>query len=574
MLTELHIRNFAIIDELAIRFAPGLNVLTGETGAGKSIVIDAIGAILGEKMGGEYVRSGSEAALVEATFELAEHHPTWCVLEEMGLPAEDGTLLMAREIHRSGRSRCRVNGRSATVSMLRDIGEQLVDIHGQHEHQFLLKVERHLQVLDETGDSRLHQARERVRASYRRWRDLREQLAQLRLDEREKARRIDLLTFQQNEITQAHLQPREDVALQEERARLVHAERLAQAATITYGLLYGGLTEEGRSALDAASEAQRHLEDMARLDASLKPLLENLETAIYTLQDTAHELAAYREKLEFNPTRLDEIESRLELINTLRRKYGATIEEILAYGEQVARELAEITHSEERQAELEQELAEVAHQLGDEAARLSELRRGAARRLEREVIQHLRDLRMEKVSFEVAFTRRPDENGVPVGEERWAVTAEGIDQIEFLISPNPGEPLKPLAKIASGGEISRFMLALKSVLAAADQLPTLIFDEIDVGIGGATARAVGMKLAGLGRSKQVVCVTHLPQIASLAEAHYRIEKRPFQKRTRVEVTRLDEVGQLQEIGRMLGGEEITEATLEHARELLRGRGTE
>jgi len=571
MLAELHIRNFAIIDELVIRFAPGLNVLTGETGAGKSIVIDAISAILGEKMGGEYVRSGSEAALVEATFELAEHNPTWRVLEEMGLSAEDGTLLMARELYPSGRSRCRVNGRSATVSMLRDIGEHLVDIHGQHEHQSLLKVDHHRRVLDATGDSRLQQARERVRASYRRWRDLQDQLARLRLDEREKARRIDLLAFQRNEITQAQLQPGEDVALQEERSRLVHAERLAQAATQAYGLLYGGLTEEGRSALDAASEAQRHLEDMARLDASLKPLLENLATAIYTLQDTAHELAAYQEKLEFNPARLDEIESRLELIQTLRRKYGSTIEEILAYGGQVDRELAEITRSEERQAELEQELAEVVDHLGREAAQLSELRRGAARRLEREVIKHLRDLRMEKVSFEVAFTRCPDENGVPVDEGRWAVTAEGIDQIEFLISPNPGEPLKPLAKIASGGEISRFMLALKSVLAAADQLPTLIFDEIDVGIGGATARAVGMKLAGLGRSKQVVCVTHLPQIASLAEAHYRIEKRPFPKRTRVEVTRLDEPGQLQEIGRMLGGEEVTEATLEHARELLRGR---
>lgn len=570
MLTELNIRNFAIIDDLTLRFAPGLNVLTGETGAGKSIVIDAIGAVLGQKVGPECVRSGSPSALIEATFEVDESNPVWTVLEEMGIPPEEEVLL-AREVLPEGRSRCRINGRAATVSMLRNAGIYLVDIHGQHEHQSLLRVDHHLAVLDNTGDRKLQEARETVREQYRRLLQLRQQLESLRLDEREKARRIDLLTFQAREIAEAKLQPGEDEQLRAERVRLSNAERLASAAGIAYALLYEGLEEGQRSALDLVSEAQAQIEEISRLDARMEGLREAIEGAAYTLQDVAHELVAYQSRLEFNPARLDEIEARLESIENLSRKYGPSIPAILDYGRAVEQELSEIAHSEERMEELQAQLTALETDLGQAAQRLSGLRRVAAKQLQRRVVQHLRDLRMERVAFEVSFDRTLSASGVPVDGQRYAVSADGIDQVEFLIATNPGEPLKPLAKIASGGEISRIMLAIKSVLAAVDQMPTLIFDEIDVGIGGATARAVGTKLARIAQSRQVLCVTHLPQIASLAQAHFRIVKRPFQKRTRVEVALLEEEERVVEIGRMLGGEPLTPTTLEHARELMRKR---
>jgi len=569
MLIELHIQNFAIIEDLTLRFAPGLNVLTGETGAGKSIVIDAIGAVLGQKMGPECIRSGAPSARVEATFEVDAPNPVWTVLEEMGIPPEEEEVLLSREILPGGRSRCRINGRAATVSMLRNVGIYLVDIHGQHEHQSLLRVDHHLAVLDNTGGRKLQEARQTVREQYGRLLQLRQQLESWQMDEREKARRIDLLTFQAQEIAAAQLQPGEDSQLREERVRLANAERLAAAAGIAYAALYEGLEEGQRSALDLLSEAQIQVEEIARLDARMDPLREALEGAIYALQDVAHELAAYRNRLEFNPARLDEIEARLASIENLSRKYGPTISDILDYGRAVEEELRQITHSEERRQQLQAQIADLEVELGQAAQRLSEMRRLAAQQLQRQVVQHLQDLRMERVGFEVSLDRTPSPSGVPVDGQRYAVTADGIDQVEFLISTNPGEPLKPLAKIASGGEISRIMLALKSVVADVDQIPTLIFDEIDVGIGGATARAVGEKLARVAHSRQVLCVTHWPQIASLAQAHFRIVKRPFQKRIRVEVARLEEEERVVEIGRMLGGDPSSPTTLEHARELMR-----
>ena len=580
MLAELDIHNFAIIDKLKLTLSPGFNVLTGETGAGKSIIIDAVTLLLGGRADSSTVRAGTDQARIEGVFILdsEQREALRPSLEELGLEGEGESIILARELSATGRSVGRINGRAVTVKALQEIGERLVDIHGQSEHLSLLRVRAHIDLLDRYAG--LTELRGQVAAHVRELNSIRGQLATLRRDARELARRVDLLEFQVQEIQGAKLKPGEEQALAQERVLLTNAERLVELSTGIYQSLYEGDGEQ-RAALDLLGSALRDLGNLEKLDPRLAEQRQSAETAVYVLEDLAHAIRDYRDNIEFSPARLAQVEERLDLIFRLKRKYGESIPEILAFGERAAQELESISHSEERIQVLETEeqvrLAEVA----EVAQELSVARQAAAGSLARAVEHELENLRMSRTRFEVSLERVETPDGVEIDGKGFAFDATGIDRVEFLISPNPGEPLKPLVKIASGGETSRLMLALKTVLASADTTPTLIFDEIDSGIGGRVGEIVGRKLWGLtkqgGRSPersegtgaggqgstsvslhlghaehQVVCVTHLPQIAVYGDAHYQISKRVVGERTSTEARMLDSGKRVDEIMQMLG----------------------
>jgi DNA repair protein RecN (Recombination protein N) len=569
MLQELIIHNYAIIDALCLELHPGFNVLTGETGAGKSIIIDAVGALLGGKYGAEVVRTGAERAHIEGVFLLPpqpahnQESGLWAILRAAGLEPDDGTLILSREIHRSGRSTCRVNGHAVPLSLLQQIGDALVDIHGQSDHLSLLRPGEHILILDRYAG--LDQQRQMVAMKVSRLRAVRKDIAGLLADERELARRVDLLTYQIEEIASAHLRPGEEEELQRERTLLANAERLAALADDAYATLYGGSSDQP-SATDLLGRAIAALADLARLDPSLDAHKRVAEDASYTLEDIARSLRAYRDAIEFNPQRLEDVEERLDLIQRLKRKYGPTIDDILAFGDRAARELASISHSEERVAELRREEADLVQEIGALAASLSQARQRAAQDLARRIEQELGDLNMPHVRFRVAVDQVAAPDGIPVGEGRYAYDTTGIDRVEFRISPNPGEPLKPLARIASGGEMARVMLAIKSILSQADAVPTLIFDEIDVGIGGRSGYVVGEKLWRLTRNHQVICVTHLPQVASYGDAHFSVNKVVDGDHTRAQVYLLEGDDRVHELAAMLGSH--SELSHENAREIL------
>ncbi len=571
MLSELFVKDFAIIDELHLRFAPGLNVLTGETGAGKSIIIDAVSLLLGARASHEVIRAGCEEARVEGIFLLdprrTEVLEPW--LREQGLEGEPGTLILAREVRRNGRHLCRVNGRAVSLQVLAWLGEHLVDIHGQGGHLSLLRVREHLNFLDRYGG--LLSLRQEVADLVGRLRQVRSELQALRQDERELARRVDLLEYQIGEIEAARLQPGEEEELLAERNRLAHAEELMELADEALTLLEEG-SGEAPSVRDGLELALRALRGLVRLDRSLEATVRGLEDLSYTLAEAIREVRTYREGVEFDPRRQRQVEERLGLIHSLKRKYGDSVEEILAYADAARRELRGITHRGERLEELEAEEERLLREIGEKAARLSRARQEAAGRLAAEVERHLADLNMGRARFAVEVRQTPDPQGAWVGEGRFAFDATGIDEVEFLVTANPGEPLRPLAKVASGGETSRLMLALKTVLTTADEIPSLIFDEIDVGVGGRTGGVVGQKLWRLTlpspqmpTGHQVLCVTHLPQIAAYADAHFRVAKAVAGGRTVTRVERLEGGAVVDELAQMLGTE--TEATRESAQEL-------
>jgi len=571
MLKELHIRDFAIIDELHLTFPPGFIVLTGETGAGKSIIIDAVELVLGGRADTTVVRAGARRALVEATFQLdpARRATLQPLLEREGLEGDEPDLLtLSREVRAEGRSICRVNGRAVTLALLREVAQGLVDIHGQSEHLSLLRVREHLNLLDRFGN--LWDLRRRVADLASQVQRIRRERADLERSERERAQRIDLLQYQIAEIEAAALTPGEEEALTEERTRLANAEQLAELLTEALRAMDEG-SEESPAAMDLLGAAVRALEGLARIDATLEPQLREAEDLMYRLQDLAEALRGYKDRVEYNPRRLEEVEERLDLIRRLERKYGPTIPDVLEYARRAAEELETLTHSEERIEELQAEEERLLAEMGQVAGELSRRRREAAQRLAQEVERELQDLRMEGARFGVEFQWREDAHGVPLpaagsglrfqvsgsGIEqleppnlepetsaRVAFDTSGVDRVEFLVSPNPGEPLKPLAKIASGGETSRLMLALKAVLSRADETPTLIFDEIDQGIGGRVGATVGEKLwrltlaeEGAG-SHQVLCVTHLPQLAGFGDLHLKVEKQMVEGRTVTRVSPL------------------------------------
>jgi DNA repair protein RecN (Recombination protein N) len=566
LLVELNIKNFAIIDELNLRFSPGFNVLTGETGAGKSIIIDAVSTLLGGRAESEYIRAGTAESQVEGIFHLDEamQAAILSLLKEDGLEGEDEkTLILAREIRRSGRNICRVNGRAITLGTLERIAQRLVDIHGQSEHLSLLRVREHVNLLDRYAD--LWPLRSQVADKVSALRQVQRELKELLRDERELARRADLLEYQVQEIAAARLEVGEEEDLEAERNRLANAERLTEWTDEAYRALGEG--EEGQaSAADLLGLVVRNLTSLEKMDPSLAERRRVAEEVSYQLEDLTQSLRAYRDQIEYDPVRLRQVEERLDLIHSLKRKYGDSIEEILAFGQQAQRELEAITHSEERVEELQAEEDRLLHEIGDWAAQLSAQRQEAGDWLSAAIEAELGDLNMERARFGVSIEQSEDAEGVWVGDKRYAFDGTGIDRVEFLIAPNVGEPLKPMVKIASGGETSRLMLALKTVLSAADETPTLIFDEIDQGIGGRVGRVVGYKLWNLSPKHQVLCVTHLPQLAGYGDIHYKVGKKVVGERTVAFVQELEMDGRLEELAQMLGT--ATEVTRQSAQEIL------
>lgn len=550
MLIELNVENFALIDKLRLEFSSGFSVLTGETGAGKSIIVDALGAALGERTGTDVIRTGTETCLVEAVFDVTDSPAAVETARNYGFEPEDGLMILSREINASGRSQSRVNGRTTTTTVLREITSMLIDVHGQHEHQSLLSVPLHIDLLDSWAGETALKLREHAQDLYTELSGLISEREKLQTDERERARMLDLYKFQVEEIQAAKLDPNEEEELVSERIRLANAEKLYDGASEVYTALGGA----ERGAVDSLSDAAGLAEKLARIDPSMTELVEQINTALFGAQEALMAVRDYRDRVEANPARLEQVEERLDLIRLLKRKYGDTIQEILDYCEGLGTKIDDLENAEERSHELDAKIEDLRGRLALVAAELTKVRSEASSSFEQAVEKELADLAMAKTRFEVSI--RPIEPG-----------PKGADAVEFLISPNPGEPVKPLAKIASGGEMSRIMLALKTVMAGA-QVPTLVFDEIDTGIGGRTAQVLGEKLATLAEKCQVLCVTHLPQIASKAGTHYTVEKVVEGERTKTVLRSLTGEDRVTELARMLGGEESSAAAAQHAREML------
>jgi len=574
MLIELNITDFAIIDRLTLRFGAGFSALTGETGAGKSIIIDAVSLLLGGRADTSVIRTDCSRARIEGVFRLSKPLQAVInpVLEREGLEGDNPDLLiLGREIRATGRNFARVNGSTVNLSLLEEVARPLVDIHGQNEHLSLMQVKQHLKFLDRYAG--LGPQRQNLAVQVGHLRQVRQELAALRRDAQYMARRTDQLAFQVEEITAANLKPGEEDELNVERNRLANAEQLSQLTGEVYRLLVDAEDPEQSSVTDMLGQVSRLVNSLAKLDQTWSEQREMVDNLSYQIEDLAGVVRDYSENIDFNPNRLQEIEERLSLIFNLKRKYGNSIAEILDFGERAQAELDSISHSEERIEELEEEEDNLRRVIGAEAARLSEARKAAAQTLSAGVVAQLADLGMPSARFEVDFhwTETPDGVFVEAGSGEPVSVAcdeQGIDRVEFLIAPNPGEAPKPLVKVASGGETSRIMLALKTVLAGADETPTLIFDEIDQGIGGRIGAVVGQKLWGLAHNggHQVLCVTHLPQIAGYAELHVHVSKQVVQGRTQTNVQPLSGEAQVTELAQMLGA--LSDSTRQSARDIL------
>lgn len=562
MLVELAIRDYAIIDDLRLRLAAGFNVLTGETGAGKSIIIGALGLLLGERADATAVRAGAERAVIEGVFEPgARADVVRPILEAYGID-EDPVLIVTREVHAEGRSTGRVNGRSVPVRALAELGARLVDVHGQSDNASLKREATHLDLLD--GFAGCDAQRAELAHRVRQLRAVQDELAALRTDEASLARRAELLRFQVDEIEAAALDADEAESLRAERARLANAERLATLADGAWQALKGD--DEAAGALDRLDAALGAAGDIAALDPSLADVVDALGAAVEGVAGAAAALRGYRDRLEADPERLQAVDDRLDAIGTLKRKYGPEIADVLAFAERAAGELAHLEGASDRIAALEAERATLLDEIGARAAVLSGARQAAGERLAAAVVVELGDLGMPGGRFAVAQTTRPVDDGAPTPAGRFAFDERGIDRVAFQVSTNPGEPLLPLAAVASGGETARIMLALKRILTSADRVPTLVFDEVDAGIGGRIGAVVGRKLWQLGRQHQVLCVTHLPQVAVFGDVHFQVRKDTNAGRTRTRIDRLDDAARLAEVTAMLGI--ATEAGRRNAAELL------
>lgn len=552
MLTELRIDNFAIIQHLELHPAAGLITFTGETGAGKSIILDAIEALMGGRIDGSMIRAGAERANVEAVFHIpaANRAALHAVLEREDLLDDPDEVVLSRELRREGRSVARVSGRSVSVNLLRELGAYLVDIHGQSEHLSLLNIREHIHLLDRYANSAALLTS--YQRTYRQVQTVQRSLRDIRQAEADAARRMDLLNFQVQEIDAAHLKPGEEQELRQERDRLANAESIASLAQQSLQLLDDG-GPEAPALTDLLGRVAQWLTALSRLDASQVELAAQAQTMAETLGDLSRELRDYLEQIEFNPRRLEQVEDRLDLLHSLKRKYGGSEESVLAFAEDAREQLETIAHAGERIAELEAEQEKLLAALAVQGEALSQYRRKAAQTLGESVEAELNDLRMAGARFAVDLQYRPDPAGVLLADgSRVGYEENGLDQVQFLIAPNPGEGLKPLVKIASGGETSRLMLALKNVLAQADYVPTLIFDEIDQGIGGRVGTVVGEKLWQLGRQHQVLCVTHLPQLAAYGDQHFRVRKIVEEGRTQTRVEALNGEDRLEELALMIG----------------------
>jgi len=553
MLIELRIKNFAIIDELSLSFSKGFNILTGETGAGKSIILNAVHLLLGDKATEEWIRSTEEEANVEAVFDISGNSEIKEKIQEKAPhlqgAGEEDSLLLRRLISRSGRGKVFINGNLATLGMLSEVGEGLLSVYGQHEHQSLQRVETHVDILDEFGG--LLGLREEFQKQFLEFVSLSEEVEKIRAEKERRAKERELMAFQSREIETSGIQIGEEESLKEDRVLLTHAKKLMDFAHLSEEALY---SEEG-SAIEKVQKVLNQCREMAAIDPSLSQPLKALESTLIQLEETALALRDYSRRVEINPMRLDEIENRLEEIDRLKRKYGATVEGVLSFKHKIDETLKSITSDEERLSQLEDLLGPLRQNLSDLGKRLSAERKRVALELKKSVERELSSLGMKKTVFEIRMDPSP-------------LSLRGVDRVEFLLSPNVGEEVKPLAKIASGGELSRIMLAMKKILAKVGGRQVLIFDEVDSGIGGAMAEVVGRKLKELSRHHQVICVTHLPQIACFADQHHSVRKEIKSGRTMTLVDRLDKESIVDEIARMLGGVKVTEKTKAHAREMI------
>ncbi len=560
MLSRLTIANFAIIKHLDISFQSGLIILSGETGAGKSIIINAMNLILGSRASGDLIRTGCDEATVEALFSIPPSGPLAGMLQDLDVPF-DGELLIRRSLHREGRNRITVNGTIATLQMLSSLADNLISISGQHEHQRLLRQETHLSILDEFGG--LVPARDAFSHLFKQYQAVKVEQERLVSQIAEMDEKQELARFQREEIDGAGIEPHEDETLSKEKMRLEHVEELLTAVSESYEQLY----EHERSLISGLFECTRRLEKAALMDDRLQEIAETLGESRLVLEETALSLREIQGTIEMDPQRLEAVRERLEILQRLKRKYGPTLSDVFAFREKIAAGMDDRHEKEERNRKLQSLLSSLQEELLQAAAHLSAKRREAAQRFEKAVEQELHDLNMPDTAFRVSFLQH--QTTVSTTEESLSLLRnEGADQVEFLLSPNVGEDLKPLARIASGGELSRIMLALKSILAKSASVESLIFDEVDAGIGGATAEVVGEKLEALASYHQILCITHLPQIASKAHTHYRVEKTVVEGRTESSIVLLEDKERIEEVARLLAGRKVTPQALAHAREMV------
>jgi DNA repair protein RecN (Recombination protein N) len=554
LLREISIKNFAIIEHLEVTFDEGLTVLTGETGAGKSIIIDAVQLLAGGRGSQEFIRHGATKAELEGLFTIEEEaHPIIDKLVEFGIDVQDGVVILRRDLNSNGKTVCRVNGKLVTIAILREIGSQLIDIHGQHENQEIMHERSHIHLLDHFAGEKLNHAYENYSELYESYRKLKRKLEKADNNEQQVAQRIDLYSFQLKEINAAALVVGEEDQLEEEKQKLQNFNRLFERLNTAYVSISGDT-----HALDWVGSAMSDMEDAASVDKSLKLHAETIATSFYSLQDTAHELKSILDDMEFDPARLEVVEERLALHLSLKRKYGKTIEDILMHRDKITEELESLVSRDERLFAEQEKLAQLLQDLEIEAEELSIIRQKSSNQLEDAIMEQLEQLHMGKASFKVEITRKA----------AGTFDSNGYDDVNFLISTNVGEPLKPLVKVASGGEISRIMLAIKTIFSKHQGITSLIFDEVDTGVSGRVAQAIAEKIAIIATNSQVLCISHLPQVAAMADHHYLIKKIVISDRTMTEIHDVIESDRTEELSRMLSGAETTPLTLKHAEELL------
>lgn len=552
MLQELSIKDFAIIDEIQISFQPKMTVLTGETGAGKSIIIDALGLLAGGRGSTEFIRKGEKKAVIQGLFTLPREANTYNILEEYGIDSEDGQIILQRDLYRGGRNICRINGMMVNLATLRKVGETLIDIHGQNEHQELMKPENHIDLLDEY-DKKTSELRIQYQVVYQNYRKLKLSMEKKEADEKAWAQRLDMLNFQVKEIEEADLKINEEDELVEEKNKLDNFQAIHDALELSYQILSG----EKIDVVGNLGNAMNELSDVSDLSENLQEINTKISDAFYSLEDAARDISDELDSMEWNGERLNEIEERLELIHQLKRKYGDTIEDILHYHSRIEKELREMENSEQNSEKQERQLSEALEKVKELAIKLSKQRKKSAKKLEKMIHEQLSALYMDKAVFEVKFLNNSK------------LYSKGIDKVEFYIQTNPGEEMGPLAKIASGGELSRIMLALKTIFSQKMGVTSIIFDEVDTGVSGRVAQAIAEKISQISNNSQVLCITHLPQVAAIADNHYYISKSVNDGRTETSLKELDEKQKIREIARMLSGSEITELTLKHAEELIK-----
>ncbi|WP_404452963.1 DNA repair protein RecN [Virgibacillus necropolis] len=565
MLTELSIHDFAIIDELSLTFHEGLTVLTGETGAGKSIIIDAVQLLAGGRGSVEFVRHGTKKAEIEGLFSIdSRKHPIYKVGRNYGIEISDNMVVLQRTITSGGKSICRVNGKLVTLAILKEFGRTLIDIHSQHETQALMEPENHIDLLDLYDPEVINQAKLAYHQIYERLQTLRKRYKELSENEQEVAHRLDLLTFQMEELEQANLIPNEDDTLEEERSNLANYDRIYVGLQDAYNALYGE-----QKGIEWLSMSLRALEDNKNYDPFMAKKAEELANHYYMVEELSYDLRNYSDTLQHDPDRLNEIESRLNEINRLKKKYGSTVNEIIDYMGKIQEEIEEITNKDSHLYKLENQIDETKQDAYLEAKQLHDIRKKAAGDLTKEIHYELKDLYLEKATFSIAFASKEDvESDNGINPPPLKLHKNGFDFITFLISTNPGEPLKELNKVASGGELSRIMLALKKIFAKHQGVTSVIFDEVDTGVSGRVAQAIAEKIGHVSEKSQVLCITHLPQVAAMADTHNLIEKVEKDNRTITYVKELSKDETIDELSRMITGAKLTETARQHAKEML------